>query len=96
MVSKDFFDRAAGYAGKHRIGALIVREGNQPKPQRPASTSRPGRVIHLKCVAEDGSGFCREEQPRGHHIARRIADTQTPEIYDSAQPAIYGEQVPRL
>ena len=47
IVSEDCIDCASGYSGKYWVRTLIVREGNQPEGQRPAATSRPGRVIDL-------------------------------------------------
>ena len=45
VSGEGFIDRVSGDAGEYRVGALVVGERDQPEGQRPAATSRPGRVI---------------------------------------------------
>ena len=94
VTGEDFGDHMAGGGCEHRVGVLVVREGDEPDGECPAATSRPRRVIDLQRCAEDVPRLGGEEIPRDDQVACGIAHTQTPEVNDSTDPAPLDQQVP--
>lgn len=93
-ISEGFIDCASRDAGEDGVGALVVRQGDQPDGQCLAATARPRRVIDWERCAEDVPGLGGEEIPRDDQVARGIAHAQTPEVDDGADPAPFDQQVP--
>lgn len=88
-------DGVAGNRSEHRVGVLVVRKRGERNREGEASPSRPSRVVDLKSVAKDASGPRRHQALGDAHVARRIAQTNGPEIDDRAQTTLAGEQVAR-
>src|SRR5262249_27671309 len=61
--------------------------------ERPAARARPGGVVAAELAAERLAARAREERPRRHLIARRIADAGDPEVEHRGEPAVREQEV---
>lgn len=94
MIDENFGDHSVGGGCEHRVGALVVGEGDQPNRQGPAAPSRPGRIINRQRCAEDLSGVQREQTPRHDQVAGWITHAQPLEVDDGTDPAPLDQQIP--
>jgi len=74
---------------------LVIRQGDQPDGQGPATPTRPRRLIDRERCTEDVPALGGEEIPRNDQVACWIAHAQTPEVDDGADLTAFDQQVKR-
>ena len=79
------FDHPPGLLCGSRVVVNVRRQGDQRFPQRPASPSHPGRLIHRQIVEERLPALPLKKRPCDDRIASRVTRTRAAKINDCAQ-----------
>jgi hypothetical protein len=91
--ARTFLYGAPRQRDKPGIRFVVVRDHQGRLVEREAASPVPRAVIHAQGFAEGPSPLATEHAPRGDHIGGRVADPDTAEVYDPAEPAVADEHV---
>jgi len=69
VIGEDFLDYAPGLSCCRGVGHYVFGECDQAFPQRPTTTSLPGRLIQLHGLAKHLPALPSKQSPRYRQIA---------------------------